>query len=99
MVSTTALALQRNVTPESREGRVTPRRRPGRPTLLSDGAGDVLLAAVRAGNRLSVAARAAGPSPSTVEEWMRRGRGLDVRPSTPVFVRFVEAIEVAQAAA
>ncbi len=105
LVTTTALTLQptvtsvTSVTPEPSTGAVARRRRPGRPTLLDDGAGDVLLAAVRAGNRLSVAARAAGLAPSTVEEWMRRGRGLDVRPATPVFVRFVEAVEVAQAAA
>jgi hypothetical protein len=67
--------------------------------MLDEGVTGMLLAAIRAGNRLSVAARLAGLSPSTVEEWMRRGRGTDARPATPAHVRFVEAVEVAEAAA
>lgn len=79
--------------------RALPRRRPGRPTLADTGAVEVLLEAVRAGNRLAVAARLAGVAPGTVEEWMRRGRGLDPRPPTPLYVRLVEAVEEAEAAA
>jgi len=59
----------------------------------------VLLAAIRRGNRLATAAQLAGLSPSTVEEWMRCGRGLDARPVTPTYMAFVEDVEQAQAEA
>lgn len=66
---------------------------------MESGARETLLAAVRAGNRLPAAARLAGVSPTTLSEWMRRGSGLDTRPATPVYVEFVEDVELAQATA
>ena len=75
------------------------RRRRGRPTLLDEGKGEVLLAAIRAGNRLPVAARYAGISPKTFNEWMRRGRGVDGRSPVEPYVGLVRAVEQAQAEA
>lgn len=72
--------------------------RRGRPPLLDPRRRQTFLAAIRAGNRLQVAARFAGISPSTVEEWVRRGQGRDsVRPKTPFHVQLVEDIENAKA--
>ena len=59
----------------------------------------MLLAAVRAGNRLSVSARFAGVSPKTLSEWMRRGRGVDGRSAVEPYVGFVRDVEGAQAEA
>jgi hypothetical protein len=59
----------------------------------------VLLTAVRAGNRLPAAATFAGVSPKTLTEWLRRGRGEDVRGATQEYVELVEAVEQAQAEA
>ena len=41
----------------------------------------------------------AGISPTTLAEWLRRGRDLDGRPSTPIYISLVEDVEQAQAAA
>jgi hypothetical protein len=71
----------------------------GRPPLLDEKARETLLTAIRAGNRLSVAARFAGVSPNTVDEWLRRGQGLDDRPPTPRYVRFYEDVTRAKAEA
>ncbi|CAN5445713.1 hypothetical protein BH24CHL9_BH24CHL9_15350 [soil metagenome] len=65
------------------------RRRGRRPLLLAAGKAEVLLAALRAGNRLPVAARYAGVSPKSVAEWMRRGRGVDGRSAVEPYVGFV----------
>jgi hypothetical protein len=76
------------------------RNRPvGRPTLLDGRTREGLLTAIRAGNRLPAAARFASVSPTTFAEWMRRGRGEDVRPATREYVELVEAVEQAQAEA
>ena len=75
------------------------RRRSGRPTLLDDHARTILLEAVRNGHRLANAARLAGVAPETLAEWLRRGRGQDVRPATPVYERLVAEVELAQAEA
>ncbi|CAN5841273.1 hypothetical protein BH23CHL8_BH23CHL8_27350 [soil metagenome] len=75
------------------------RRRPGRPTLLDHRTRELLLSAIRAGNRLAVAARFAGISPKTFSEWLRRGRGLDGRSATRELIDLVEAVERAQAEA
>jgi len=75
------------------------RRSLGRPTLLEPGVRELLLTAIRAGNRPAVAARYAGISSKTLDEWVRRGRGLDVRPPTPAYEELVADIERAQAEA
>ena len=80
--------------------RGTPRRRRrGRPPLLDEGKREVLLKAIRAGNRPSVAARYAGVSPKSMAEWMRRGRGVDVRSKVEPYIGFVRAVEHAEAVA
>jgi hypothetical protein len=76
-----------------------PRRRGRRPLLLDQGKVEVLLTAIRVGNRLSVAASYAGVSPKSMAEWMRRGRGVDGRPALEPYVGFVRAVEHAQAEA
>lgn len=82
------------ITVEPRRGRAGK----GRPPLVDSKVRDLLLTAIKAGNRLQVAARYAGLSPTTVEGWMRRGRGLDAtRPSQPRYVQFVKDVEEAQA--
>ena len=60
-------------------------RRPGRPSMLTPENEQRFLLLIRAGNRLHTAAQAAGPSPRTVEDWIKRGRGRD--PSTPADAR------------
>lgn len=75
------------------------RRRRGRPTLLNSTQQALLLAAVKAGCRLPVAARLAGVSPKTVNEWVRRGRGHDGRPAIEPYVGFIRAVEQAEAEA
>lgn len=94
-MATTAVAVdnRRGLGPSHR------RRRPGRPTLLAPGVRDVLLEAVRAGNRPATAARLAGLSPKTLDEWLRRGRSEDVRPATPDYRQLVDDVELAQAQA
>jgi hypothetical protein len=73
------------------------RRRRGRPTLLDDRKRDLLLTAIRAGNRISAAARFAGVSPKSVNEWIRRGEGRDGRPRTEPYVSFVREVDRARA--
>jgi hypothetical protein len=48
--------------------------RAGRKTALTPEVGDRLVAMLRSGNYLEVAARAAGVHRNTLSEWMRRGR-------------------------
>ena len=75
------------------------RHRRGRPTLLDERTTEVLLIAIRAGNRLPAAACFAGISPKTFNEWMRRGRGVDGRSPVEPYVGLVRAVEHAQAEA
>lgn len=88
-------------TPEDEEPKGPYRAKRGRPPLLDDRKREIFLTAIRAGNRIQIAARFARIAPSTVEEWMRRGRGEDdhvpPRPPTPFFVKLVEDVENAQA--
>jgi hypothetical protein len=72
-------------------------RRGRTPLLLDDRKRSLLLTAIKAGNRLSVAARFAGVSPKSVSEWMRRGEGRDGRPAIEPYTSFVRAVEHAQA--
>ncbi len=74
-------------------------RRGRTPLLLDDRKRGLLLAAIKAGNRLSVAARFAGVSPKAAQEWMRRGEGRDGRPAIEPYLSFVRAVEHAQAEA
>jgi hypothetical protein len=59
----------------------------------------LFLAALTAGNRVAIAARIAGLNPKTVEEWLRRGQGVDDRPSEPAYRRLYEEVEHAKAMA
>lgn len=100
LLTTGRLPVVKNVTPPQPSiGSRTGRRGKGRPPLLDSVARSTLLDALREGNRLQVAARIAGVGVPTVEEWMRRGRGLDRRPATPFYVQFVKDVEMAQAEA
>jgi len=72
---------------------------PGRKSLLETGKKQVLLTAISKGNRLPVAARLAGLSPRTVEEWLHRGRGQHARAMTHLHEAFVKEFEQAQAQA
>jgi len=77
---------------------MTRRRRAGVPYGLTPRKRETFITALKAGNRLSVAARYAGLNPRTVEEWMRRGQGTDRdRPSSPFFVALWEEVEAAKA--
>jgi hypothetical protein len=78
---------------------VLPLRRTGRPSLLDATTRHVLLAAIRAGNRLPAAARYAGIDPGTIYEWLARGRGEHVRPPRPIYVQLVRDVEQAMAEA
>jgi hypothetical protein len=73
------------------------RRRAGRPTLLEPGRREVLLEGIRSGQRVHVAARMAGLSPKTLDEWLRRGRGQDSRPATTLYSQLVDEVETARA--
>lgn len=57
------------------------------------------LIALRAGLFRGAAARLAGLSPTTVEEWIKRGRGQRPRPATPPYVEFARAVQLAEAQA
>ena len=74
-------------------------RRGRTPLLLDDRKRGLLLAAIKAGNRLSVAARFAGVSPKAAQEWMRRGEGRDGRAAVEPYLSFVRAVEHARAEA
>ena len=102
----TAPRSARTVTPTPEALAVQPvrgasrRGRRGRtPLLLDDRKRSLLLAAIKAGNRLSVAATFAGVSPKSVSEWMRRGEGRDGRPAIEPYTSFVRAVEHARAEA
>lgn len=84
---------------ETAEYATPSRRSRGRPTLLEPDTREILLTAIRAGNRLPAAARLAGISPKTLSEWLRRGRGLDARAATPAHMQLVDDVELAQAQA
>jgi transposase-like protein len=75
------------------------RRQNGRPTLLEGAKQVILLQHLRDGNTLQVAARLAGVSPATVEEWRRRGEGRDDRPALPIYKQFAADLAWAAAAA
>ena len=75
------------------------RRRRGRRPLLDGPKKETFLAAVRAGVRLPAAARYAGVSPKSANEWLRRGHGVDGRPAIEPYVSFAEEVERAQAEA
>jgi len=74
------------------------RRAAGRPSLLSPELEGRFMGLLLKGTYRNVAARACGLAPSTVEKWMRRGRGKDKdRPPFPEYVRFVRLVEQAEA--
>lgn len=73
--------------------------RTGRISKLTPEVSKKICDAVRAGNFVSVAARYAGVSEYTVNDWISRGRGTHAeRSSSPMFVRFVHDLDEAQAA-
>lgn len=75
------------------------RRGRGRPICLDPTRRRLFLAAIRAGNRVPVAATLAGLSAATVQEWIRRGDGRDHRPAKPFYRQFVDDVETARAEA
>jgi hypothetical protein len=80
-------------------GRRPTRQPAGRPTLLTPQLEAQLVAQVKRVGALSLAARCCGVTPAAVLDWCARGRGTNRhdRPPTPATVRFVRAIEKAQA--
>jgi hypothetical protein len=74
------------------------RRLPGRPSLLTPELEGRFVGMLLKGTYRTVAARACGLSPITVERWIKRGRGKDpTRPPFPEYVRFVRLVEQAEA--
>jgi len=73
------------------------RRGRGRPTLLDDRKRDLMLTAIRAGNRVPAAASFVGVSPKSVNEWIRRGEGRDGRPRTEPYITFAREVNQAMA--
>lgn len=71
----------------------------GRPTKLTDEVQQRVVSALRAGQRLDVAASHAGVAAATVREWVARGRGTDGRRHTARYAAFAEAVERAPASA
>ena len=69
---------------------------PGRPPKLTPEIQERIVLAVRAGNYLSVSARAAGVHESTLYRWLERGRGPAGREP---YRSFCEALKEAEAAA
>ena len=65
-----------------------------RPTKLTDDVAASICVALRAGQSLADAARAVRLAPSTVREWLARGRGQDPdRPATEPFITFAQAVD------
>lgn len=75
------------------------RRKAGRPSALQPNIEADFLMALRGGNTYADAARYVGLAPTTIEKWLRRGRGVDARPATPEYVRFARLAAQAKAAA
>ena len=67
----------------------------GRPSLFNEAVADQLVAMLRAGNYVHVAARAAGISGTTFREWLRRGQSEEEADAP--FRAFLERIEQARA--
>ena len=73
------------------------RRRRGRRPLLYGPKRETFLAAIRAGNRVAVAATYAGISGKTVREWICRGEGRDARPAIEPYITFAREVDQAMA--
>jgi hypothetical protein len=69
-----------------------------KPDLLTPMEEKQFFGAIRGGSPVSQAAALAGLTLSTVESWLRRGRGRDPeRPAWPQYVKFAEDVERARA--
>lgn len=67
--------------------------------MLTENRAQIIVRAIREGNRQPVAARLAGVAPDTLAEWLARGRGIDKRAATPAFKALAEAVDQATAQA
>jgi hypothetical protein len=76
-----------------------PRKKPSRakPSRLTEAVQKAIVQSVSCGASIPVAAGACGIPRATVEEWMRRGEGLDDRPPAPHYAAFAKAVREAQA--
>lgn len=69
----------------------------GRPTKLNEQTHETIVAAVRAGNYVETAAKAAGIDPATFYRWMERGEADIENDVASPFREFCEAVEKAKA--
>jgi hypothetical protein len=84
-----------------------PRRKAGRPLLLTEAVHDAIVTAVEQGSYLKVAAQAAGISQATLANWLARGReaaaardaGAEPSPDDAPFLALLEEVTRAQAVA
>ena len=85
------------LTQGGRGGRKRGPLRVGRTTKLTAELSKKICDVVRAGNYVSVAARYCGVGERTLADWIARGNGTSERPSSRLYVQFVQDLEAAEA--
>lgn len=80
--------------------KAAPRRKPGRPSLLTDDRAALIVNAIRAGSFDHVASQAAGVGPSTFRAWMAQADHPDpAKPPSDELLAFAAEVRTARAGA